>query len=316
MPRNLSQLDLDLSFTRGELSRHPLLFSLTERLRNLQVLHLVVRHSNIDCISRLSNLKHLRLLTDKDVRYVLTDNFGSLHNLQTLYVHALHPDSVCALLLLGCMSHMQSVSLINVVPAALSLAEGTDLHVELHRLQDTHKNVWYDNMSNLRSVRLSTWTSIEEKDLPDFLFEPLRLDVLDICASRFGTDRNAILLRGAFLSCQNLRFGCESVHAIIPDTGFVWSRLCVSSMDTLDVRFMSVQSFVEGCPAAGFSFDSLKGRGLMELCQHLQQSAADWYLGESSGDEGGSVVVYPGSVANTVFHPICVCGACQKCLGI
>ena len=288
-------------------------------------------------LPHLSHIQHLQLDVSGGAFPRLAPVLTTLVTLRTLYLESTETQGAqeeATGLDLQILTELESVMLDGAMPSALTLAEGTSLHVTVYSIEDACNGLWLSAGRALRSFTLQAdgESIASEDEIPPWMLEPIRLETLVLALYSFGRgivegvlESGHIELQGAFMLTERMCFDCVEGLFVSVRRKHEWKLVNFHSCGRLDLEMMYPAHFVASCPAFSIRYDHLNGVDLICLASCLTKNgitfeaeqviASDYnckfygapQLGHLSADHHDELDLH------NVDSSLCRCGACHIC---
>lgn len=287
-----------------------------------QLRYLRLTLNSLTCLPCLPSLKHLQLLIPGRICSDLLQSITCLSSLQTLYLKYYNHNKLEAPgLYLAAMPQLQSVALDGIVPTALSLPQGAELHVRVYSLLQARHSVWSSMQEELRTFRLDTcYEDIAADDqLFNFLAKASSLETLVLNVSNFGTIEAPIVLQGAMLKVDRMGIGALDGIYVTVASHVSWQLLNLHSYKELSFTFHDEQQFAMSCTKFSFKYVLLHGIEMMCLCRSMAEEGIKWEYDVCEGVVTIESTKIPGnSYVECITEDdndleMCKCKACLYC---
>ncbi len=264
----------------------------------------------------------------------------TLVTLRTLYLESIETQGAqeeATDLDLQTLTELESVMLDGAVPSALTLAEGTSLHVTVYSIKDACNGLWLSAGRALRSFTLQAEREsiASEDEIPPWMLEPIRLETLVLALYSFGRgnvegvlESGHIELQGAFMLTERMCFDCKEGLFVSVQRKHEWKLVNFHSDGRLHLEMMYPAQFVASCPAFSIRYGHLNGVDLICLASCLTKNGitfeaeqpeasymqCKFYGGHLSADHHGLDPWYMDLHGHAGFYScLCRCGACLNC---
>ncbi len=282
-----------------------------------------------------STLQHLQIDSTGGTLSQLEPLLPKLQGLRTLCLKSdgWQPQCDRTKLRLQILTQLQSIQLDDVIPASLTLAKGTALHVRCSSRETALSEMWSTLTASeaMRSFTLRAFgLDVPAQSIPRFLLVANDLESVFFHCRNFGPGTTVctfsqevpVVLQGPWLRLRRLSLLAEQHVSIVVDAGPInWQVLNISCSLVLTLRFADVGAFAEKCPEISFTYRRLNCPDTEALVALLGNKGVHFEMKQddrgsrnmSTSTRRWSTTNQLHSIDNRFKFDDCCCGACWKC---